>query len=194
MLPEESLHDAQQQIQNVVAEVQKIVIGQSRLVHNLVIALLAKGHILLEWVPGLAKTLSIETLSKAIWVGFSRIQFTPDLLPSDLLGTRVFDPSESRLRDEEVTYLCKSDPCGWDQPCTGKSPVRLARSDGRTSSDDRWGKVCPWCTVLWSWQRKIRSNKSEPTHFQKRSLIDFAKNHYHLSDARRRNTDHETDE
>jgi len=94
MLPEETIQDAQQQIATVVAEVQKIVIGQSRLVRNLVVALLAKGHILLEWVPGLAKTLSIETLSKAIWVSFSRIQFTPDLLPSDLLWTRVFDPAK----------------------------------------------------------------------------------------------------
>lgn len=94
MLPEETIQDAQQQIATVVAEVQKIVIGQSRLVRNLVVALLAKGHILLEWVPWLAKTLSIETLSKAIGVSFSRIQFTPDLLPSDLLGTRVFDPAK----------------------------------------------------------------------------------------------------
>ncbi len=94
MLPEETIQNAQQQIATVVAEVQKIVIGQSRLVRNLVVALLAKGHILLEWVPWLAKTLSIETLSKAIGVSFSRIQFTPDLLPSDLLGTRVFDPAK----------------------------------------------------------------------------------------------------
>lgn len=94
MLSEETIQDAQQKIAAVVAEVQKIVIGQSRLVRNLVVALLAKGHILLEWVPGLAKTLSIETLSKAIWVSFSRIQFTPDLLPSDLLWTRVFDPAK----------------------------------------------------------------------------------------------------
>jgi MoxR-like ATPase len=93
MLPEETIQDAQQQIGAVMSEVQKMVIGQSRLVRNLVIALLAKGHILLEWVPGLAKTLSIETLSKALGVQFSRIQFTPDLLPSDLLGTRVFDPA-----------------------------------------------------------------------------------------------------
>jgi len=94
MLPEETIQDAQQHIGAVMAEVQKMVIGQSRLVRNLVIALLAKGHILLEWVPGLAKTLSIETLSKAIGVHFSRIQFTPDLLPSDLLWTRVFDPAK----------------------------------------------------------------------------------------------------
>lgn len=94
MLEQEILQDAQQQIQAVITEVQKVVVGQSRLVRNLMIALLAKGHILLEWVPGLAKTLSIETLAKTVWLTFARIQFTPDLLPSDLIGTKVFDPAK----------------------------------------------------------------------------------------------------
>lgn len=94
MLAEDIIQDATTQITAITNEVQKAVIWQARLVRNLIIALLAKGHILLEWVPGLAKTLSIETLSKALWVSFSRIQFTPDLLPSDLIGTRVFDPAK----------------------------------------------------------------------------------------------------
>lgn len=94
MLPEETIRAAQEHISATLAQVQTVVVGQTRLVRNLMIALLAKGHILLEWVPGLAKTLSIETLSKAIGVTFSRIQFTPDLLPSDLIGTKVFDPAK----------------------------------------------------------------------------------------------------
>jgi len=94
MLPQAQIDKASQQIQAVIDEVQKLVIGQSRLVRNLMVALLSRGHILLEWVPGLAKTLSIETLSRAVWLSFSRIQFTPDLLPSDLIGTKVFDQAK----------------------------------------------------------------------------------------------------
>ena len=68
----------------------KVIVGQKHLVENLLIGLLANGHILLEGVPGLAKTLAINTLSQAVNAKFSRIQFTPDLLPADLLGTQIY--------------------------------------------------------------------------------------------------------
>ena len=71
-------------------EMGKVIVGQKQLVENLMIALLANGHILLEGVPGLAKTLAISTLSKAINAKFSRIQFTPDLLPADVTGTLIY--------------------------------------------------------------------------------------------------------
>ena len=75
------------------AEIRKKIIGQDRLVERALVGLLADGHILLEGVPGLAKTLLVKTIGQAIQAGFSRIQFTPDLLPSDLIGTRIFNPS-----------------------------------------------------------------------------------------------------
>lgn len=78
-------------------EIHKVIIGQDHLVSSLIIALLADGHILLEGVPGLAKTLSISTLSKAIRVNFNRIQFTPDLLPADLIGTRIYNPQNNEF-------------------------------------------------------------------------------------------------
>jgi MoxR-like ATPase len=74
------------------AEIGKVMVGQENLVDRVLIALLADGHILLEGVPGLAKTLLIKTISQAIQAGFARIQFTPDLLPADLLGTQIYDP------------------------------------------------------------------------------------------------------
>ena len=74
------------------AEIRKIIIGQDRLVERTLVGLLADGHILLEGVPGLAKTLLVKTIGQAIQAGFSRIQFTPDLLPSDLIGTRIYNP------------------------------------------------------------------------------------------------------
>ena len=75
------------------AEIRKKIIGQDRLVERVLVGLLADGHILLEGVPGLAKTLLVKTIGQAIQAGFSRIQFTPDLLPSDLIGTRIFNSS-----------------------------------------------------------------------------------------------------
>ncbi len=76
----------------VRAEMAKVVVGQENLVRDLLIALLGKGHILLEWVPGLAKTLAVSTLAQIVHLQYRRIQFTPDLLPSDLIGARVFNP------------------------------------------------------------------------------------------------------
>ena len=74
------------------SEIRKAIIGQDRLVERALVALLADGHILLEGVPGLAKTLLVKTIGRAIQAGFSRIQFTPDLLPADLIGTRIYNP------------------------------------------------------------------------------------------------------
>jgi MoxR-like ATPase len=78
-------------IQRVTAEVGKRIVGQDEMVERLLIGLLTGGHILLEGVPGLAKTLAVRTLSEIVNVSFSRIQFTPDLLPADLIGTMVYD-------------------------------------------------------------------------------------------------------
>lgn len=78
-------------IQLLREEVSKVIVGQSYMMDRLLIGLLADGHILLEGVPGLAKTLAIKTLSDAIDVGFSRIQFTPDLLPADVTGTLIYN-------------------------------------------------------------------------------------------------------
>ena len=79
-------------VQVLNAEIRKAIIGQDQLVERTLVALLADGHILLEGVPGLAKTLLVKTIGQAIQAGFSRIQFTPDLLPADLIGTRIYNP------------------------------------------------------------------------------------------------------
>ena len=78
-------------------EMNKVIIGQPQMVERLLIALLSNGHILLEGVPGLAKTLAINTLSKTIEASFSRIQFTPDLLPADLLGTMIYNHNKEEF-------------------------------------------------------------------------------------------------
>ena len=76
-------------------EMKKVIVGQKHMVDRLIIALLGKGHILLEGVPGLAKTLAINTLSQAVKGSFSRIQFTPDLLPADVVGTMIYNIKEN---------------------------------------------------------------------------------------------------
>ena len=81
------------QLREVSAELQRVIVGQERVLERVLVALLAGGHCLLEGVPGLGKTLTVSTLAKALGGTFTRIQFTPDLLPSDIVGTRIYRPS-----------------------------------------------------------------------------------------------------
>ena len=81
-------------IDKIVAEIDKVIVGQKTLIRRLLISLLADGHILLEGVPGLAKTLTVSTLAKVIKADFQRIQFTPDLLPADLVGTLIYNQKD----------------------------------------------------------------------------------------------------
>jgi MoxR-like ATPase len=79
-------------VQDILTETNRIIVGQERLINRLLIGLLANGHLLIEGVPGLAKTLAVKTLAATINAKFQRIQFTPDLLPADLIGTQIFNP------------------------------------------------------------------------------------------------------
>ncbi len=84
-------------VQSVKDEIGRVVVGQHQLIEQMIVAILANGHVLVEGVPGVAKTLSAKLLAKTIDVGFSRIQFTPDLMPSDVLGTSVFLPGSGKF-------------------------------------------------------------------------------------------------
>src|ERR1700716_4287792 len=77
-------------LERAIFEVKRIIVGQDRLVERMLVGLLAKGHVLLEGVPGVAKTLAVETTARVVGGSFSRIQFTPDLVPADILGTRIY--------------------------------------------------------------------------------------------------------
>jgi len=81
-------------IQDLRKEMAKVVVGQEELINGLLVGLIANGHVLVEGVPGLAKTLTIKTLAQAVSASFQRIQFTPDLLPADITGTLIFNPKE----------------------------------------------------------------------------------------------------
>ena len=94
---EQALHAAQKTITAINEELGKEIIGQEKLRRRLLSALITEGHILLEGVPGLAKTLSIKALAATISASFKRIQFTPDLLPADLIGTEIYRPQDGRF-------------------------------------------------------------------------------------------------
>src|SRR5215211_3288118 len=81
-------------VENLKAEIGKVIVGQDQMVELLLAAILADGHVLIEGVPGVAKTLTAKLLSRSVSTGFSRIQFTPDLMPSDVTGTSVFNPKD----------------------------------------------------------------------------------------------------
>src|SRR4051812_25948555 len=84
-------------VQSLKQEIGKVIVGQDYLVERLLIGLLADGHVLLEGVPGLAKTSAVRTLARTIETQFQRVQFTPDLLPADLIGTQVYNPRDSQF-------------------------------------------------------------------------------------------------
>jgi MoxR-like ATPase len=97
-------HDAQSahsQCEQLLIGLKKVIVGQELLLERLVVALLAKGHVLVEGPPGVAKTLTLKTLATLLELSFQRIQFTPDLLPSDLVGTRVYNPLTAAFSTEK---------------------------------------------------------------------------------------------
>jgi MoxR-like ATPase len=84
-------------IQPLVTEIEKVIVGQKYLIERLLVGILANGHILIEGVPGLAKTMSVRVLAQAINTKFQRLQFTPDLLPADLIGTLIYNPKDGNF-------------------------------------------------------------------------------------------------
>jgi MoxR-like ATPase len=91
------LGDLQQSMEAVRRELKKVIVGQDKMINHLLVAMLANGHVLLEGVPGIAKTIAVKLLAKTMDVKFSRIQFTPDLMPADILGTSVFDMKKTEF-------------------------------------------------------------------------------------------------
>ncbi|MCS7085219.1 MAG: MoxR family ATPase [Bacteroidia bacterium] len=94
---EERLEPLARKVEALSAEIERVVVGQKTMVHRLLIGLFTGGHVLLEGAPGLAKTLTVSTLAKALGLRFKRIQFTPDLLPTDLIGTLIYNPRDGRF-------------------------------------------------------------------------------------------------
>jgi MoxR-like ATPase len=90
----ESVQQASAWVRPLEQEIRRVIVGQKVLIERLLVGILSNGHILLEGVPGLAKTLTLNTLAAAIQTEFRRIQFTPDMLPADIIGTEIYNPKD----------------------------------------------------------------------------------------------------
>ena len=106
-------------MRQIMAEVQKIIVGQSGLLDRMLIGLLCDGHLLLEGLPGLAKTTAVKTLATAIKTSFQRIQFTPDLLPADISAPRSIDRTKAPSRSKKAPFSTIS---FWPTKSTGPRP------------------------------------------------------------------------
>ena len=125
-------------IQRILDEAGKIIVGQRNLLERLIIGLLCNGHILLEGVPGLAKTTAIASLAKTIDATYTRFQFTPDLLPADLVGTLIYDQQKSEFYTRKGPIFANVVLADEINPRTSESAKCPAGSDAGTTSHD-WG-------------------------------------------------------
>ncbi|MGZ4272012.1 MAG: AAA family ATPase [Solirubrobacteraceae bacterium] len=98
--PQQPRDDARAALEEALYEIKRVIVGQDAMLERLLVALLTGGHVLLEGVPGLAKTLTVRTLAQVLGGTFSRVQFTPDLVPADLVGTRIYRPDTGRFEIE----------------------------------------------------------------------------------------------
>jgi MoxR-like ATPase len=101
----------QDKIRKVFEEVGKVVVGQEYMINRLLVGLFTNGHILLEGVPGLAKTLTVSTLARVLHLDFQRIQFTPDLLPADLVGTMIYNQQKSNFEVKKGPIFFQHHSC-----------------------------------------------------------------------------------
>ena len=99
-------HEARERLEQALFEIRRVIAGQDAMLERILVALLAGGHLLLEGVPGLAKTLTIKTLADVLHASFRRVQFTPDLVPGDLVGTRIYRPDRGTFDTELGPVFC----------------------------------------------------------------------------------------
>ncbi len=127
-------------LERAIFEVKRIIVGQDLLVERMLVGLLAKGHVLLEGVPGVAKTLAVETFAKVVGGTFARIQFTPDLVPTDIVGTRIYRQGKEEFDIElgpvVVNFLLADEinraPAKVQSALLEVMPERRSRSAART--------------------------------------------------------------
>ena len=148
--PTSMLNYTPQTIAHILNELRKVVVGQDEVIEQILVAVLAEGHALLEGVPGTAKTLTIKTLARIIGARFSRIQFTPDLMPSDVTGTNVFNmqKSEFSLRPGPIfTDILLADEINRTPPKT-QAALLESMEERQSTIDGKRYKLSPLFTVL----------------------------------------------
>src|ERR1044072_3358191 len=137
-------------IAHITEELRKVIVGQDQPIEQILVALLAEGHALIEGVPGTAKTLTVKTLSRIVNAGFGRIQFTPDLMPSDITGTNVFNMSSSSFslrRGPVFTDILLADEINRTPPKT-QAALLEAMEERQVTIDGEAYVLSPMFTVL----------------------------------------------
>ena len=159
-------------IQSLRQHLSEQIVGQRLLVDRLLMALLSDGHLLVEGAPGLAKTKAIKTLANCIEGSFQRIQFTPDLLPSDVTGTEIYRVQEGTFEFQEgpiFNHLVLADEIN-RAPAKVQSALLEAMANAKSVMATT---PCPYRNSSLSWPRKTRLSKRAPIHYPKRNWIDF---------------------
>ena len=126
-----------ERLERAVFEIKQVIVGQDRLVERMLVGLLARGHLLLEGVPGVAKTLAVETVAKVVGGTFARLQFTPDLVPSDILGTRIYRQGREEFDVELGPVVANFVLADEINRAPGEGAVGAAGGDGRAARVDR---------------------------------------------------------
>src|SRR3954470_16300040 len=137
-------------VEHILTELRKVVVGQDEAIEQILVALLAEGHALIEGVPGTAKTLTVKTLARIIGAGYGRIQFTPDLMPSDITGTNIFNlaTSEFNLRRGPIfTDILLADEINRTPPKT-QAALLEAMEERQTTIDGELHQLSPLFTVI----------------------------------------------
>ena len=131
--------EASEALEEALNEIKRVIVGQDAMLERLLVSLLAGGHVLLEGVPGLAMTLTVKTLAAVLGGSYGRIQFTPDLVPADLVGTRVYHPDTHGAFDAELAgrVPLQLPARRRDQPGARQGAVGAARGHAGAAGDDR---------------------------------------------------------
>lgn len=168
-------------------EIGRVIVGQHDLIQKLLIAMLSKGHVLLEGVPGLAKTLTVSTLSNLVQTKFQRIQFTPDLLPADLIGTLIYNPKEGTFEVKQgpiFTNIVLADEIN-RSPAKVQSALLEAMQEGQvTIGTDTFPLPQPF--MVMATQNPIEQEGTYPLpeaqvdRFMFKLLVDYPSNHEEL--------------
>ena len=153
-------------------EMSKVIVGQKHLIEGLLIGLLSDGHILLEGVPGLAKTLAIRTLADTIEAKYSRIQFTPDLLPADLIGTMVYSPKNEEFSVKKGPIFANFILA--DEINRSPAKVQSALLEAMQEKQVTIGLIrILWNARFWCLQPKTPLSRKVPIHYLKHRWTDL---------------------
>ena len=155
-------------LKRVEAELRKVIVGQDYLLDRLLVGLLARGHVLIEGVPGLAKTLAVKTLAQTLAIDSQRIQFTPDLLPADLVGTLIYDQRSGDFLPAQGPGVHPSAARRRDQPRPRQGAVGAARIHGGAAGHARRPELQACPSRSWCWPPRTRSSRRGPTRSPRR--------------------------